>query len=352
MNDSQSMEWENKSFSVSVGISADKLQRLIDWNVELFEDLLRPIVPKKSEIFGGSDPDLRLVNESVIPDGESVRNQVVATIRMPEFQTVTYNKDAELDPAVVFQLRKYITTVAHLYRNNNAFHNFEHASHVVMSTVKLLHRVATRDVSKKGIKNQKEYYHFTYGISTDALTKFAIVFSALIHDLDHVGASNGQLVQMQHPIAVSHNGFSPMEQHSFTLAFDLLMEDSYSKLREALNSTQEEFNRFRQLCINCVIATDVFDKDLTTFREDRWNKAFATEAPTLSDDEIWHCKATITIKNIIQAMLLTPCNTGMSTNDGIRNCSWKCMLVITLAWLARTRWRGGMRVSFGSLTTI
>jgi hypothetical protein len=92
-----------------------------------------------------------------------------------------------------------------------------------------------------------------------------------------------------------------MEQHSFNLAFELLMEDSYSELRAALYDTQEEFNRFLQLCINCVIATDVFDKDLKAFREDRWNRVFARESSTLTEEEAWHCKATITIEYIIQA---------------------------------------------------
>jgi hypothetical protein len=191
--------------------------------------------------------------------------------------------------------------VAHLYKSNNAFHNFEHASHVIMSTVKLLQRVATRDVRKKDISNQKEYHDYTFGISTDPLTKFAIVFSALIHDLDHDGVSNLQLVREQHPIAVSYDGLSPMEQHSFNLAFELLMADNYSDLRTLLYDTQEEFNRFRQLCINCVIATDIFDKDLKAFREERWNSVFASESSTLTDEEAWHCKATITIEYIIQA---------------------------------------------------
>jgi 3'5'-cyclic nucleotide phosphodiesterase len=109
-------------------------------------------------------------------------------------------------------------------------------------------------------------------------------------------------MKVQHPIAVTHDGLSPMEQHSLTLAFDLLMEDSYSMIRVALYDTQEEFDRFLQLCINCVIATDVFDKDLKVLREDRWNKVFAaSESPTMTDDEIWHCKATISIEYIIQA---------------------------------------------------
>jgi hypothetical protein len=294
-------ELEGQSFSAAAEISAEKLQRLIDWNIEIFEDLLKPIVQKKRLQRGGRKANLRYVNESTLREGASIRDQIVATIRMPEFQPGTTTGEVELDRVVVSQLRLYITTVANLYNSNNAFHNFEHASHVIMSTVKLLQRVATSDVKKKDISNPKEYYDYTFGISTDPLTKFAIVFSALIHDLDHAGVSNGQLVREHHPIAVSYDGLSPMEQHSFTLAFELLMDDSYNKLRAALYDTQEEFNRFRQLCINCVMATDVFDKDLSKVRDDRWNQAFETGSTPMTSDEVWHCKATITIEYIIQA---------------------------------------------------
>jgi hypothetical protein len=120
-------------------------------------------------------------------------------VRIVEFQPDVGTGEVDLDPMVVSQLRTYITTVAHLYRNSKAFHNFEHASHVIMSTVKLLQRVATTDVKKKDMNNQREYYDYTFGISTDPLTKFAIVFSALIHDLDHDGVSNWQLVKRATP---------------------------------------------------------------------------------------------------------------------------------------------------------
>jgi hypothetical protein len=139
---------------------------------------------------------------------------------MAEFQPCVGTGEVDLDPMVMSQRRTYITTVAHFYRNSNAFHNFEHASHVIMSTVKLLQRVATTDEKKKNMSNQREFYDYTFGISTDPLTKFAIVFSALIHDLDHDGVSNWQLVKEQHPIAVTYDGLSAMEQHSFNLALN------------------------------------------------------------------------------------------------------------------------------------
>lgn len=33
------------------------------------------------------------------------------------------------------------------------------------------------------------------GISSDPLSQFAVVFGALIHDVDHVGVSNAQLIK-------------------------------------------------------------------------------------------------------------------------------------------------------------
>jgi hypothetical protein len=107
-------------------------------------------------------------------------------------------------------------------------------------------------------------------------------------------------VREQHPIAVSYDGLSPLEQHLFNLAFELLMEDDFSNLRTSLYDTQEEFHRFRQLCINCVIATDIFDKDLKSFREDKWNSMFASESSSLKDEEVWHCKGNHSIEYIIR----------------------------------------------------
>jgi hypothetical protein len=132
--------------------------------------------------------------------------------------------------------------------------------------VKLLQRVATRDVKKKDIKSMKEYHDYTFGISSDPITKLAISFSALIHDVDHQGVSNFQLVKEEDPMAVQYDGKSVMEQHSFCLAWELLMEPSFKELRGCIYESQEEYDRFRQVCINCVIATDIFDKELKAFR--------------------------------------------------------------------------------------
>jgi len=233
------------------------------------------------------------------------------------------NDDVELDPKVMTELRDYITKIALFYNNDNGFHNFHHASHVTMSTIKLLQRIATPDVKKKDCQTEQDYFNYTFGISHDPLTKFSIVFSALIHDVDHQGVSNGQLASERNLMAIAYDNKSVLEQHSFDLAWSLLFESNFKHFRDCIYSTKEEYTRFRQLTINCVIATDIFDKDMKQFRDSRWEKAFRknkisndddnykdfdVERPLVSsenyddddDDDAWNRKATITIEFIIQ----------------------------------------------------
>ena len=57
-------------------------------------------------------------------------------------------------------------------------------------------------------------------------------------------------------------------------AWDVLMEDRYSELRDTIYATKEEKKRFRQLIVNAVMATDITDQELKKQRNLRWEKAF------------------------------------------------------------------------------
>ena len=57
-------------------------------------------------------------------------------------------------------------------------------------------------------------HDFTFGITSDPLTQFAILFSALIHDCDHYGISNGQIIKEGHPISEKYKNKSVAEQNS------------------------------------------------------------------------------------------------------------------------------------------
>lgn len=103
------------------------------------------------------------------------------------------------------------------------------------------------------------------------------------------------------PFSLSWTSIKPLR--SLDLAWSLLEESNFAQLRECIFQTPEEYKRFRQLSINCVLATDIFDKEMKSFRDSRWEKAFKSKQliPTRStalDD--WNRKATIVIECIIQ----------------------------------------------------
>jgi 3'5'-cyclic nucleotide phosphodiesterase len=201
------------------------------------------------------------------------------------------------------------------------------ASHVTMSVTKLLSRiVAPSDVldDYHDRANKRDLvstlHDHTYGITSDPLTQFACVFSALIHDVDHAGVSNTQLVTESIELAERYNGKSVAEQNSIDLAWKLLMKDDYKELRHAIYHTKSEFVRFRQLLVNTVLATDIMDKELKNIRNVRWAKAFedneksgvADKDPNTASVEMSgdkqepaldqvNRKATIVIEHMIQA---------------------------------------------------
>ena len=112
--------------------------------------------------------------------------------------------------------------------------------------------------------------------------------------------SNGQLVKEGVPIAEKYKGKSVAEQNSVDLCWDLLMDkEEYGELQKVLFRDKKEYDRFRQIVVNVVMATDIFDKDLLKLRTNRWEKAFDPE--NADDPDQANRKATIVIEHIMQA---------------------------------------------------
>jgi hypothetical protein len=129
-----------------------------------------------------------------------VLNEVQEVIALPNFigEPSRDPSTIQLRDEVVNQLRGFVATVAALYRDN-PFHNFEHASHVAMATVKLLSRVVNPKIegvaSPTDEKKASMLHDYTYGITSDPITHFACMFWAIIHDVDHAGVSNSKLIK-------------------------------------------------------------------------------------------------------------------------------------------------------------
>ena len=315
-------QWGSSSISAAECCDLSKhVQRLVDWNVEQLLRILKQVVAARGHRTTKSHkrPKFGAQTATRLLEGSTtVLDEFTEIITLPKFDSKqnTVNPDSiDLEPAVEQQMYKFVSFIARSY-HNNPFHNFEHASHVAMSVNKLLSRIVASDVSvdapvKSKGKQEENYASFlhdhTYGITSDPLTHFAVVFSALIHDADHRGVPNGQLAKEEPDLAIEYKNKSIAEQNSVDISWALLMEAGYDDLRECIYSNEDELNRFRQIVVNSVMATDIFDKELSALRKTRWDKAFqekqegAPKATKSSRSDDVNRKATIVIEHIIQA---------------------------------------------------
>jgi len=299
-----------------------KIERLVEWNVEILAQLLQQIVAAR--VRPGTKTSLtkrkkQTVNfEQELETGTTVLEEFKEIIPLPKIEPKDLEKrrdpnSVELPSAALTQLREFITKIGGMYRNN-AFHNFEHASHVTSSVRKLLSRIVRYDndpvLSGKGSSGASTSSSQTglvdlachsYGITSDPLTQFSVIFSAVIHDADHPGVPNAQLVKEKVPLASRYKEKSVAEQNSVDLAWNLLMAPQYKDLRACIYCNADEMKRFRQLVVNTVMATDICDKELGMLRKMRWAKAFSDTPVDSSYDNNINRKATIVIEHLIQA---------------------------------------------------
>jgi class 3 adenylate cyclase len=283
-------------------LGSAKNLRLVEWNADLLLRHLKQIVLQRQRVKRLPQPP---ANEDIFLQrkaGMTVIDEVKEIIDLPgcdNASTAKDDEDVKLDPEVVDQLRLYMKEIGGLYQNN-PFHNFEHASHVTMSVQKLLSRiVAPSDIDRAYQGNTADH---TYGITSDPLTQFSCILSALIHDVDHPGVPNATLVKERTLVARRYKNKSVAEQNSVDLSWDLLMESRFTKLRSAIYGNDTEMHRFRQLIVNSVMATDIVDPEQKAFRNARWEKAFHSNESFIEDKHVEiNRKATIVIEHLIQA---------------------------------------------------
>jgi hypothetical protein len=270
--------------------SCDEFKHLINKNVEMLESLLKNVVASHKK-----DTVVDRIDKEYAEEGLNLFNEVhmvIATRQaMPDDKGMTCAADLELPQDATRELRQYVSTIASGYRNSE-FHNFEHASDVAMLADLLLKRIEGTEGAEGG-----------YGITSDPLARFAVVFSALVHDVGHTRVPNSQLARANPELAATYTHRGIAEQNSIDTAWDLLMQvDRYPNLQNCLFESSGERERLHKLLINCAMATDIFDKELKAFRNSRWEKAFleATIDHYLHHESA-HYRAAIVIEHIIQA---------------------------------------------------
>lgn len=306
-------EHDSSSTEIAVVVSEHserkKILRLVEWNVEVLFELLQAMVAvrQRDTFESGVEPviDFGQSNPSMVVD------EFARVLDLPPYdnQKIERRKNAKsvtLSGEVWTQLRDFVLQVALSY-HDVPFHNFDHASHVVMSARNLMqHVVEPAEIDFNAEDAGEQIHRSTYGISSDLLMSFTVVFSSLIHDCGHTGLTNEELSRLDNPLAQFYKNKSVAEQNSVDTAWAILMEPRFEALRACIYTDEAELLRFRRLLVNAVISTDLADSQLKMLREGRWEAAFLAEAkdsPAVGDIQQYDAnrRATVIYEYIIQA---------------------------------------------------
>ena len=320
------------------------LRRLIKWNTAVLESILTKVVVQRNEQRKRGLFKERKRGSNIEYDGAALFHEEIAqAVDMPSFNREAMSatclmpakeKVNLIPPKARKELRAYVDRIASLYRDVH-FHSFEHASHVTMSAQKLINKVVLRNCAEfNGISihtdeeekkssdkellqksEEADLFFSTYGISADPLAQFAVVFAALVHDVDHHGIPNVQLIKEKPLLANKYKNKSLAENNSIQVAWSELFQPEFSNLRQTMFGSDDDESRFRQLLINVVIATDITDRERRAGERVRWETAFDKDSASdfnwekewqnKSDDKLpaidISLKATVVLEQIVLA---------------------------------------------------
>ena len=114
----------------------------------------------------------------------------------------------------------------------------------------------------------------TYLIYSDMFTKFAFIFAAIIHDVDHQGVPNARLVAENDPVVEVHGGISTAEKHSIKVAFRTLHESEFDELQSVVFESPDDQLQMHRIVTNLVISTDIASPERMQGTKMRWEQAF------------------------------------------------------------------------------
>lgn len=139
--------------------------------------------------------------------------------------------DLNVDPST---LARYIKEVGRHY-HDRPFHNLQHAACVTHFTFMLINESRAMD-------NLKLHQ------------VFAILLSAVVHDVDHPGNTNLFEINSQSELALRYNDQSVLENHHCSTAFRIMRKPNMQVLAYMPKATAVDI---RKTIISCVMATDM-----------------------------------------------------------------------------------------------
>eukprot|EP01038_Epipyxis_sp_PR26KG_P012990 gene12990-17419_t len=141
------------------------------------------------------------------------------------------------------------------YRNNQ-YHNFEHAAHVTLNVAYLLQNIKKSSIEASSVN------HIT------PIEKLALLYSAIIHDMEHFGVPNETLINQSHELAIKFHDQSVAEMNSLTIGLELISNPIHNCMLLSKYSENDK-KIFRKSVIELVLCTDIADpfKKLSAFHK-------------------------------------------------------------------------------------
>lgn len=284
-------QWHEIGRSAEEGVKAtEDKEVLIQQNFAVLERLLMKLILYRKTRSKNSSRSM--ANLSTVDEKSEAKRQKYEINTASGVNNDEYNQEQKVMHAKA-QLHLYVRRIAELYRDV-LYHNFQHATHVTLSANKLIdilltctyidgsretkHKCQPCSASPKD-RTAETFERFlnTFGISEDPLIHFGLVFSALVHDVEHKGLPNAQLIKEQDKLSAIYINKSIAEQHSIAVAFSILAEPCFKELRETIWTSKHEYAKFRNLVVNLILATDISSPERTAIGRDKWNTAFAKD---------------------------------------------------------------------------
>lgn len=232
----------NKSHHVALVGPDLKLQRLIEWNADLLLDLMKQIVAHRQRngeaITAVHSEDIKSLEQSIAIELDTASNKelpIQFTTTVDSSQTLS--GEIKLPPGVESEVRLLVSCLALMHRNENPFHNFEHASHMLLTHLKLYSQWEDSDEV----------------VSFDPLVHFVSALAILVVNVDHSGLPNFALVGTRKGKAFQNRLIN--EHHALATAWQLLIDDTqFLHLRQVLYRNTTELIQFRNVLTRLVLS--------------------------------------------------------------------------------------------------
>lgn len=131
-------------------------------------------------------------------------------------------------------VQRLVDFIEPLYKQNY-YHSFEHAVHVLCNCSFFLTQV-----------------HEIF----DEVEKLAILYAALIHDVEHLGVTNMALINKRHELAKKYHNQSVAEMNSLSIGLGVLERKNFDLVAQLSPENQRKFSDF---VIDLVLSTDIAD---------------------------------------------------------------------------------------------